>query len=258
MMKKLFLNDKFILWIIVLNAITIFLQGFELDRQYMNLIRIVDNLFTIVFILEMIVKIREYRLEGYWKSNWNKFDAILIILATPSLILWILNVGNVGLHFLLVFRIARVFKFFRFIKFIPNVNKLIHGINQALKSSVIVIIGFFIYNFVVSIITCFLYKNVAPDYFGDPIQSFYSIFKIFTVEGWYEFPDMVADKTNLMTAFLTKVYFIVILLTGGIFGLSLVNSIFVDAMVSDNTDELEEKVDQLSAEIVKLRKDLNK
>ena len=32
-----------------------------------------------------------------------------------------------------------------------------------------------------------------------------------------------------------------ILITGGIFGLSLVNSIFVDAMVADNNDEIEKK-----------------
>ena len=257
-MKHLFLNNKFILWIIILNAITIFLQGFEIEPLFMKMIRIADNLFTVVFLFEMVVKIREYGFTGYWKSNWNKFDAILIILATPSLVLWLLNADNVGLHFLLVFRIARVFKFFRFIKFIPNVDKLIKGINQALKASVIVIIGFFIFNFVVSIITCFLYQNLAPDYFGDPIRAFYSIFKIFTVEGWYQIPELVAEKTNLVVAFFTKVYFIVILLTGGIFGLSLVNSIFVDAMVSDNNEDLEQKVDHLSAEITKLRDMLNK
>ena len=187
---------------------------------------------------------------------WNKFDFTLIILATPSLVLWIFNLNDIGLQFLLVFRIARVFKFFRFIQFIPNVNKLIKGINQALKASVIVIIGFFIYNFVVSIVTCFLYQHIAPDYFGDPVQSFYTIFKIFTVEGWYEIPDLIADKTNTLIAFFSKVYFILILLTGGIFGLSLVNSIFVDAMVSDNNEDLEKKVDELSKEISRLRQNL--
>src|SRR6056297_2887004 len=257
-MKNLFLNDKFILWIILLNALTIFLQGFEIEPEYLSLIRIADNLFTVIFIIEMTIKIREYGFTEYWKINWNKFDAILVVLATPSLLLWAFNLDIVGLHFLLVFRIARVFKFFRFIKFIPNVDKLIKGINQALKASVIVIIGFFIFNFVVSIITCFLYQNLAPDYFGDPIRAFYSIFKIFTVEGWYQIPELVAEKTNLVVAFFTKVYFIVILLTGGIFGLSLVNSIFVDAMVSDNNEDLEQKVDHLSAEITKLRDMLNK
>jgi len=46
--------------------------------------------------------------------------------------------------------------------------------------------------------------------------------------------------------------FIFILLTGGIFGLSLVNSIFVDAMVSDNNDELEKKIDDLNEKVSKL------
>lgn len=42
------------------------------------------------------------------------------------------------------------------------------------------------------------------------------------------------------------------MITGGIFGLSLVNSIFVDAMVSDNNDELIEKVNELDKKIEKL------
>src|SRR6056297_3632827 len=99
-MKKLFLNDKYILWIILLNAVTIFLQGFELERQHLNLIRIADNLFTILFIVEMIIKIREYRFSGYWRKYCNKFDAILVLLATPSLILWVFNIGNIGLQVL--------------------------------------------------------------------------------------------------------------------------------------------------------------
>ncbi|MEF8845280.1 MAG: ion transporter [Bacteroidales bacterium] len=255
-MKKLFLNDRFILWMILLNAITIFMQGFEMESRYLNLARVADNFFTMIFLAEMIFKIREFSFSGYWAKNWNKFDALLIILATPSLVLWIFNLNDIGLQFLLVFRIARVFKFFRFIQFIPNVDKLIKGINQALKASVIVIIGFFIYNFVVSIVTCFLYQHIAPDYFGDPVQSFYTIFKIFTVEGWYEIPDLIAEQTNAVIAFFSKLYFILILLTGGIFGLSLVNSIFVDAMVSDNNEDLEKKVDELSKEISRLRQNL--
>jgi voltage-gated sodium channel len=47
-------------------------------------------------------------------------------------------------------------------------------------------------------------------------------------------------------------YFIFVVISGGIFGLSLVNSIFVDAMVSDNNDELENKIDLLDQKIDKL------
>jgi len=51
---------------------------------------------------------------------------------------------------------------------------------------------------------------------------------------------------------LINLYFIVILLSGGIFGLSLINAIFVDAMVSDNNDVLEKKVDELTEKINQL------
>ncbi|MBO6081618.1 MAG: hypothetical protein J6P46_01180, partial [Bacteroidales bacterium] len=59
-----------------------------------------------------------------------------------------------------------------------------------------------------------------------------------------------------------RMYFVLILIAGGIIGLSLVNSIFVDAMVSDNNDALEAevkeltgKVDELLDEIKRLKSD---
>ena len=93
----------------------------------------------------------------------------------------------------------------------------------------------------------------------------YSIFKIFTTEGWNLIPDAIASKTSPGVAILSTAYFIMILVTGGILGMSLVNSIFVDAMVEDNNDELEakmddmnEKIDHLTDTIEKLTGDKNK
>ena len=100
--------------------------------------------------------------------------------------------------------------------------------------------------------SCFFYRDIAPEYFADPFVSLYSVFKIFTVEGWFEIPEAIAKNTTETFAALTKIYFVVILLAGGIFGLSIVNSIFVDAMVSDNNDELEKKVTSLEQKIDKL------
>jgi voltage-gated sodium channel len=44
----------------------------------------------------------------------------------------------------------------------------------------------------------------------------------------------------------------VVLFFGGIFGLSLVNSIFVDTMISDNNVPLEEKIEELEKKIDRL------
>jgi len=153
---------------------------------------------------------------------------------------------------MLVFRVLRAFKSFRFLKFIPGIEHLMIGIQRALKASLIVLFGLIIYIFIIGIFSFYIFHTSAPECFGNPLTSLYSIFKIFTIEGWFDIPEQVTKGYTPVSAFFTYFYFIFILLTGGIFGLSLVNSIFVDAMVSDNNDELEVKIDKLDAKISKL------
>ena len=146
----------------------------------------------------------------------------------------------------------RIFKSFRFLKFIPGIDHLVKGIGRALKTSVVVLIGFIIYIFINGIFSFYLFKGISPEYFGDPLSSLYSTFKIFTLEGWYEIPENLTKNLSTITSFFTYMYFIFIVFTGGIFGISLVNSIFVDAMVSDNNDELEKKIDLIDKKIDEL------
>jgi len=260
-MRKLghiLLNDRFILGLIIINSIVIFLQGFEIEVNFKSLLILADNIITLIFLLELLVKISAFGLKEFIKSGWNIFDAILILLAVPSLYFWIFRGSSTHLDFLLILRISRIFKFFRFIRFFPNIDQLISGVQRALKASVVVLLGFLVYNFVISVLSCFFYRNIAPEYFANPLVSFYSIFKIFTVDGWYEIPDFISKRSNETIGILTKIYFVVIVFTGGVFGLSIVNSIFVDAMVSDNNDNLENQVAALDKKIETLDNKIDK
>ena len=80
---------------------------------------------------------------------------------------------------------------------------------------------------------------------GTPIDSIYSIFRLFTIEGWYDIPDAVASAYGTWGIVLARLYFIFLLILGGIIGLSLINSVFVDAMMSDNNDEIKEKLSEM-------------
>ncbi len=252
-MKKitsLFLNDKFILLLIIVNTITIFSEGFEsIEIRFFNIANFIDSLITVLFVIEALVKILHLSWRKYFQSNWNKLDFLLIILSLPSLLMLFANDETADISFLLVIRISRVFKFLRFFKFIPGIVDLAKGVRRALRTSVVVLFGFIIYNFIISILSCYLFKNLSPDFFGNPIISFYSTFKVFTVEGWYEIPDEMSIGLSGIKLFFIKLYFVIILITGGIFGLSIVNSIFVDSMVSDNNDDLERKIDELNKKI---------
>jgi voltage-gated sodium channel len=145
MIKKLFLNEKLILILILLNSVTIFVSGFEISTNNRFILLLSDNLITGLFIAEIIVKLQEFGIKNYFKSNWNRFDFILVALSFPTLIAFIGNLEITSFSFLLVFRVMRVFKSFRFLKFIPGIEHLVKGISRALKASIVVLIGFVIY-----------------------------------------------------------------------------------------------------------------
>lgn len=230
----------------------LFAGGFITNGVEKFVLTLIDNMITGLFLVELIVKFNEFSLKGYFKSNWNKLDFILIVLSIPALVAFIFNAEIVNISFLLVFRILRVFKSFRFFKFIPEIGHLIKGIQRALKASVFVFLGFVIYIFIIGIFSFYLFNESAPEYFKNPVVSLYSIFKIFTIEGWFEIPEQITKNYSQISSFFTYFYFIFLVLSGGIFGISLINSIFVDSMVSDNNDELEKKIDNLDKKITEL------
>ena len=256
MIRKLFLNDKFILGLILINAVVLFVGGYFTLENEKQIFFITDNFLTSLFIIELIVKISVFGIRGYFISNWNKLDFILIVISVPALISFILGVDIFDVSFLLVFRILRVFKTFRFFKFIPNIGELISGVQRALKASVFVLLGFGIYIFIIGLLSFYLFQNSGTEYFKNPTISLYSTFKIFTIEGWYEIPEVISEGYSKSVSFFIFLYFIFVVVSGGIIGLSLVNSIFVDSMVSDNNDEIDNKIDKLDSKLNEILKKL--
>ena len=110
-----------------------------------------------------------------------------------------------------------------------------------------------VYNFVLGLTACYLFRHTGSPYFADPLTSMYSVFKVFTVEGWYEIPDSVAASADDGTGFFIRAFFVFAVLTGGILGFSLANAVFVDEMIVDNTDELERKIELMHEEIAEAR-----
>lgn len=257
MIKKLFLNDKFILGLILLNAIILFVGGYVTSDKPKQILLFADNLLTSFFIVELIIKLKVYGIKKYFNSNWNRLDFVLIVISLPALISFIINVNIFDVSFLLVFRILRVFKAFRFFKFIPNIGQLVSGVQRALKASVFVLLGFIAYIFIIGILSFYLFQNSDTAFFSNPTTSLYTVFKIFTIEGWHDIPEKVSINYSESTKFFVYLYFIFVVVTGGIIGLSLVNSIFVDSMISDNNDEIEKKIDDLDCKVNQILKKLN-
>lgn len=236
---------------ITLNAIIIFLMYFPQFKNDWTL-ETIDQLFIGFFVVEAIVKMRVLGIKGYFDKGWNKFDFTIVVLSLPTLLTHVITIPDTSLF--LILRLFRITRLVRFIRFIPNLTQVLEGLGRALRASIFVLAALFFLNFLLAIVTCHFFAEVAPDKFGDPIISAYHIFQLFTIEGWNEIPDEVIpllDKRWLV--WLTRFYFGTIVLIGGIFGMSLANAVFVDEMTIDNNAVLEGKIDQLQQQIEELK-----
>jgi len=195
----------------------------------------------------MFVKIRALGYKEYFKNAWNRFDFVVILASTPTLLESFTGWPDTSAFLLL--RLFRLFRLVRILEFIPHVRQLLLGLARAFKASFLVLVALLIYDFILATLTCQLYGKVAPDYFGDPLIAAYTIFQLFTLEGWTEIVDATIAGDSLISSNLTKLYFIFIVLSGGIFGISLAIAIFVDEMTIDNNLPLEKKIDNLHEEV---------
>ncbi|MDX2249616.1 MAG: ion transporter [Bacteroidia bacterium] len=249
-LAHLFTHDRPVAIVISLNAILLFFLSFDLSPEFTLALEALDAVFLLFFLLEALFKIRGNGWRRYIRSGWNRFDLIILILSIPSfLLLFESQFPNVSILF--VFRVIRMVRFFKFIKFIPNIKELIAGVRRAFHASIFVLLAFFIYSFVISLVSCRMFKEIAPEQFGDPLISFYNIFKIFTIEGWFEVPEELIRSSQMgpVGEFFTKLYFITIVVSGGLFGLSIVNAIFVEEMVRDNNDNLVLQIEEINRKL---------
>lgn len=257
MFKRLFLNDRFILAIILLNSGIIYAQVSGYNNLYVN---IIDIACTLIFAIEMVCKHLEYGIRGYWKDGWNKLDGTLVIFSLPSLVEVFVPMGMLNTSFLLILRLLRVLRFFRILHFFPNFSKIVLAFKVALKESYAILLSFLIIIVIFGLINCSLFSEADPEHFETPLRSIYSVFQICTVEGWYEIPNTVAEYYGYTstTAEFIRLYFCFILLLGGIIGMSFINSIFVDAMVADNNDDVKLKLDKIEEKVNRLLENMDK
>jgi len=255
--KKLFLNEVFILSIILVNSGIIFAQSYHLEYRWLTAL---DVLCTLLFLIEMVVKHAEYGVRKYWSDGWNRMDGILVILSVPSILALAFPHFMNNLSFLLILRLLRILRFFRILHFFPNFSRIVKGFTLAMRETGGVLLSFFVVIVVMGMFNCSLFGNADPEHFCTPIRAMYSAFQICTVEGWYDIPNALVEYYGASSAVasLIRLYFCLQLIMGGIIGMSFINSVFVDAMVSDNNDEVEAKLDEINKKLTELTKELER
>lgn len=249
----LLISERMVMTIILVNTIAMTAAGFyDQGTPERRIFDAIDYACVIYFIIEVALKVRRVGWSAYRKDGWNRFDFIITLLCVPVLLEPFTHQSHLPL-WIPVFRAGRLFRLFRVLRFIPDAAGLASGIIRSLKASVGVFLGLALVNLLFALTANFIFGDVVPEHFGDPAKSLYTIFQIFTLEGWNEYPTLIAARAGPDMALGAKIFFTLAVLVGGLLGLSLANAVFLDEMTLDNTRVVEEKVDRLALEIEALR-----
>lgn len=249
---EVLIDERTIVSIIVVNSLAIFLRGFpQLRDSYDFFLFGVDYACTLYFLVEVTIKLTLLGPRHYLRGWWNWFDFLVVVISLPTLLTPLIELSDFSI--VLILRTGRLLRSFRLLRFLPDADRLWSGIRRGLRASMGVVLALGMYNFTLGLGACWLFGETAPDYFGDPLMSMYSMFKVFTVEGWFDVPDAIAATSTPFMATMVRLFFVFAVATGGLLGLSMANAVFVDEMVQDNNDELEADIIMLKQEIIALR-----
>lgn len=267
--RKPIINDQILLILILTNTLVIFLHSFDGLKQYFYFLDILDVIFTIIFIWEISIHIVQSsgvnvaeKFKNFHNDKWNKIDFYSVLLAIPSIGVLFVDDLEIFAGFT-VLRSLRIFKILRAIEFIPEGKEISSKLLKALKGVFFIIVAFIIYSTIVSLISVTLFKSSGPSFFSNAFDSFFTIFKVFSGDGFSDVVAEIISNSSLEFGYFTKFYFVMIVFTGSILGLSLINSVFIDQMSNfdkkgeSEINSLESKLDEVLKNQELLFKELN-
>lgn len=192
--NKLF--DPIIMAAIIGNIIVMAMSYEDSSQSYQNVLDKLNLGFTVIFILEMVLKLLALGPKGYWFNGWNKFDAFVVTASIADLLMDSLGseMGSflrVGPQLARVLRVLRVTRLFRLAKSLQGLTALIETMIFSLPSMLNISALLFLVFFIYAVLGVFLYQNITQgtiinDYvnFANFGNAMVALFKASTGENW--------------------------------------------------------------------------
>ena len=163
------INNKyfeiFIICCIIINIIQMGLIYEGASKNYLEALEVFNLIFTIIFIIEAILKILALGLRTYFHSSWNKFDFFVVLTSLVDIILnfigkEFLYILRIGPQLARIFRVLRVSRLVKLIKRFQGIHKIIGSLIFALPSLINVGALLFLLFFIYAVLGVFIFSEV--------------------------------------------------------------------------------------------------
>jgi voltage-gated sodium channel len=235
LIKKIVENPVFqwfIIGVILVNAVILGLMTMELPPETVHLLEVGDQICLVIFCIEIGMKFTVLRLR-FFKDGWNVFDLIVVGIALAP------ATGELS-----VLRALRVLRLMRLASAIPSMRRVINGMFAAIPGGGSVAAVLLVMYYVAAIMGTNFFGKTVPQHFGDLGTTFFTLFKMMTLEGW---PDIADDV--LVHHPKAWIFFVVFIVFTTFTTLNLLFGIIVDAMEQAKEADARSKLAEQGVEV---------
>jgi voltage-gated sodium channel len=218
--------ELFVIAVIIISALEIGAKTFPLSPTGVLITQYMDVFITMFFLIEITIRfIAEERKKDFFKSAWNVFDTLVVVISLIPI-----DESEMAL----LARLIRIFRVLRMISIVPELRVLINSLLIALPRLGYVVLLMFIIFYIYGAIGSFLFNEINPVLWGNIAISMLTLFRVMTFEDWTDIQYETMEVYPMSWIF----YITFIFFTAFAF-LNMVIGIVVGVMEEEHTKERE-------------------
>ena len=228
--------EIFVVSVIVVSALLVGAKTYELPNGMASVTVFLDWFISAFFLTEITIRfLAEKRKMQFFKSFWNWFDTLIVIIS-------LIPADDAELA--LIARLVRVFRVLRMISIIPELRILLVSLVKALPQLGYVMLLMFIIFYIYAAIGSTLFENINPVLWGDITISLLPLFRVMTFEDW---TDVMYETQEVYP--LSWIFYLTFIFFTAFAFLNMVIGIVVNVMERENEKARAEKQAELLAEL---------
>lgn len=170
------LFEIIVVGVILFSALLAGAKTYDISPAVVNIMVWLDYSITLFFLIEISIRFfAEERKWQFFKSGWNIFDTLIVVIS-------LIPIQDSELA--LVGRLIRIFRVLRMVSVIPELRTLLNSLLKALPQLGYVALLMFIIVYIYAAVGTTFFAKINDTLWGDITVSMLTLFRVMTFEDW--------------------------------------------------------------------------
>jgi len=231
---------------VTLNTIILAIDHYGIDKDLDKIFSDLNFAFTLIFCLEMLLKLVGLGIKQYLKDRMNYLDGSVVLLSIFELAFLSGEGGALSaFRTVRIFRTFRVLRVARLLRSMQSMQVIIGVIGRSISSFIYLALLLLLFIFIYSLMGMQLFGGQYDEGFDEPKPranfdtfptAFLTVFQVLTMENW----QFILYTTMSQSGWIAAVYLISWIFIGNFVLLNLFLAILLDGFIEEDEEEKKE------------------